>query len=366
MKKNIFFLVLFNLMCLVGNFSPAGCLFDGMSLCAQELVAKNCELSLDNPYAEQHPRSWEDVPCAVLIIKTPQIEGLTFPNKAQRVGDVEYKDGNYYVYMVQGAYRLEVRHHNFQPLDINLKDSFGIRVKSSKTYVLELDQVMSSSDDRKCVAQFKIVPTVFGQVEFDGQIKKIPDNGIVEFAHAPGSFKYIVSADNYKSETGTVILNSGTEAVSVRLRPETVPVVISCNVGNATVFVDNVSYGKPGRIMLPKGVHEVSVRANKYLDKNQTVLITSSLSTLSFNLEKNQGQTTVINPTPIRIYSNSIHLYKNNKEIKGWSDGAVVYFMPGVKCRLSDDDDNHCIFAAGTTPKSYNFVYGRMEERTSE
>lgn len=362
MTKRLFFFIIINLSCLVGNLLPARYNFDGSFAHAQEMVVKDCELNPDNHYAENHPRSWEDVPCAVLIIKTPNIAGISFPNVAQHVGDIEYKDGNYYVYMVENAYKLSLRHKDYQPLDIDLKESFGIRVKSSKTYELDLTKTEPSNNSGQCVAQFKITPIVDGNVEFDGQKKEIPSTGIVEFRHIPGSFTYVITAENYKKENGTIELQQGTEAVNVRLRPETVPVEITCNVGNATVFVDNVSYGKPGVKMLPLGKHVVSLRANKYLDEERSITITKSLPSQSFNLEKNKGQTTIINPTPITIYSSSTRLYKNNREIKGWSSGAVVKFMPGVKCRISDDNDNHCIFAAGTTPKIYTFENGKMIE----
>ena len=36
--------------------------------------------------------------------------------------------------------------------------------------------------------------------------------------------------------------------------------------------------------------------------------------------------------------------------------------MPGVKCTLSDDDDNHCNFTAGSMPKTYTFRDGILYE----
>lgn len=362
MNKRLFLLLTFNLLCLVGNLFPTRFFVDSVFVQAQELVVKNCELNPDNDYAEKYPKVFDDEQCAVLIIKTPHIEGLTFPMLSQHVGDVVYKDGNYYVYMVNTSYRLSIRHKDFQPFELDMKADYGIRVKSGKTYELELDKVEAPKNSGACVAQFKVSPILAGIVTFDGVCKDIPANGIVEFKHAPGSFVYKVHVDNYRDESGTVELQEGTEAKNVRLHPIMKEVNVGSNVGGAKVFVDNIEYGKAGKLLLPLGEHEISLRADKYLDRSRVVNITNTTNELTFNLDKNKGQTVNINPTPITIYCNSRRLFKNNKEVKGWYSGGVVLFMPGVKCTLSDDDDNHCNFTAGSKPKTYTFRDGILFE----
>ena len=46
-----------------------------------------------------------------------------------------------------------------------------------------------------------------------------------------------------------------------------------------------------------------------------------------------------IHAIPVRIYSKSASVYKNNKRIKEWSNGATIMFMPG-KYILSDSGGN--------------------------
>lgn len=366
MNKRLFLFITFNLLCLVGNLFPTRFFVDCVRVHAQELVVKSCELNPDNDYATKYPKVFDDEQCAVLIIKTPHIEGLTFPMQSQHVGDAIYKDGNYYLYMVNTAYRLSIRHKDYQPFELDMKANYGIRVKSGKTYELELDKVEAANNSGTCVAQFKISPILPGTVTFDGVSLDIPSDGIVEFKHTPGTFAYKVHVDNYRDEMGSIELQQGTEAKNVRLRPLTAEVIVGCNVSNAKVFVDNVEYGKPGHLLLPLGEHEISLRAMKYIDQTRKVNVTKETRSLGFNLQKNRGETIEINPTPIRIYCNSKRLFKNNKEVKGWYSGAVVLFMPGVKCSLSDDADNHCNFTAGDTPKTYTFRDGMMFEGNQE
>ena len=58
----------------------------------------------------------------------------------------------------------------------------------------------------------------------------------------------------------------------------------------------------------------------------------------SFILKENR-RVTHIHATPVTIYSKSTSIYKNNKKIKEWSNGATIMFMPG-KYLLSDDKGN--------------------------
>ena len=60
-----------------------------------------------------------------------QFEGNVF-------GKVEYRTGEYWVYMTLGAYMLRIKHPKFVPLDVNFRD-YGISgVESKVTYTLTL------------------------------------------------------------------------------------------------------------------------------------------------------------------------------------------------------------------------------------
>lgn len=364
MKLRIVLVFLFNFICLVGSIFPTWQMLNGHALHAQEFVVESCKHNPNNPYAKQHPRSWDDVPCGVVIIKTPNIEGISFPSRKQYVGDISYKDGNYYLYMSDGAYRLTMQHKDFQPFNLNMKEQYDIRVTGGETYEIVLGKKDAPGRSGSPIVMFKITPIVKGTIVCDEEEKPIPPDGKVTFSHPMGQAKYTIKAENYKSATGIVNISQATVAKNVHLRPLTTAVTLQCNEGDARVFVDNIDYGKVGDLQLPLGEHHIRVQAEGFIDADRIVQIDKTTTTLSFSLHKNENRVE-IHPTPIRIYGTTHRLYKNNKEIEGWRSGDIVLFLPGKTCRLSDDDDNGCMFKAGTEPKSYTFTGTSMIERAT-
>ena len=65
-------------------------------------------------------------------------------------------------------------------------------------------------------------------------------------------------------------------------------------------------------------------------------------------LNKNK-RVTQIHATAVTIYSSSSKVYINNKQIKGWSNGAVIRFMPGIYL-LSDDNGSTKKIVVGYEP----------------
>lgn len=361
MKQRIFLVFVFHFICLVGFFFPTRQVLSGSFIQAQELKVESCKYNPENRYAQEHPRSWDDVPCAAVIIKTPNIDGITFPSRKQFVGDVSYQDGCYYLYMTPGAYRLSMLHKDFQPFNLDMKEKFGIRVKGGETYEIILSKTDAPGKSGSPVVVFKVTPIVKGVIVCDDVEKPISSDGKVEFSHPMGEAKYVVRAENYKNVSGIVNITQATVARNVHLRPITVGVEIRCNEDDAKVYVDNVDYGKVGKLQIPLGEHQIRLQAEGYVDSNQTLLVTRETAFLDVKLHKNENRVE-IHPTPIRIYGSTRKLYKNNKEIEGWRSGDIVLFMPGKKCILSDDDDNSCMFKAGTEPKTYRFTGSSMTE----
>jgi hypothetical protein len=100
--------------------------------------------------------------------------------------------------------------------------------------------------------------------------------------------------------------------------------------------------------MLPQGEHNIRVQADGFVDSEKNVMITSSTAPLSFILKEN-ARVTHVHATPVKILSSSSRIYKNNKQIKGWTTGATIMFMPG-EYMLSDDEGNTKIIIVGTKP----------------
>ncbi len=108
-----------------------------VSLCcfAQDLKVVNFEAKVNDSTARIIPRKdINGVECALIKVKNLN-PGVSF-DKNFVVGDVEYRDGNYLVYVPNGSKRLKVTRPDCLPLEIVYED-YGIKtVQSNTTYYL--------------------------------------------------------------------------------------------------------------------------------------------------------------------------------------------------------------------------------------
>ena len=318
---------------------------------AQNLIVKNVSLqpndlsAIEKPCFDQNGDT-----CALLKIKTDNLEGIEFSNPNQYI-KTRYSAGIYYVYVPAISKKLDLGHKDYMPLQIDMSDYGYKRLRKGKTYLVVIDAPKKT--DLKSSVIIKIEPKQ-AQIIFDGQTSGINQSGTYEFSIAPGNHLYEISAPNYHSQKGSInIGRSEAKTISVHLQPITHEVVIGSNVEGARVFIDNIDYGKVGKLLVPQGTHTIRVQADGYVDMERNVTVNSSVTPLSFILKKNK-RTTHIHATPVRIYApKSAHIYKNNKKIEEWRNGAVIMFMPG-KYMLSDDFGNTKKITVGSEPMTVN------------
>lgn len=306
-------------LCLLGVFACK-------SICAQNMTIKSVSLQPNDFTAIEKPcLDMNGDTCALFKIKTDNLEGIEFSNPNQYIKK-GYLAGTYYVYVPTISRKLDLLHKDYMPIQIDLANYGYKRLRSGKTYLIVLDAPQKV--DLQSSVIIKVEPKL-SQVVFDGQAYKANQNGTIELLASVGNHSYEISAQNYHSLKGAVSVGkSEAKTISVRLQPIMHEVFITSNVEDARVFVNNIDYGRVGKLLIPQGEHSIRVQADKYVDSEKNVQINESTGSLSFVLKKNESIID-IHATPVKIYSNSSHIYKNNKEIKEWKNGATIMFMPG-------------------------------------
>ena len=283
--------------------------------------------------------------CALLKLKTDRLEGIEFSNPNQYI-KVDYRDGIYSVYVPTVTRKLDFLHKDFMPVQIDLADYGYRKLRAGKTYLITLDAHRIS--ELKSSVLIKVEPKN-SKIIIDEQNYNANSNGTIEMPIASGRHHYTIVADNYTSQNGDFTIGkSEAKTLTIKLQPIMHEVLVGSNVRNARVFVDNLDYGGVGKILIPQGNHTIRVQADGYVDEEKDVSINSFTRSLSFVLKENK-KVTHIHATPVTIYSSSSNIYKNNKRIKEWTNGATIMFMPG-KYWISDDDDNKKKIVVGDKP----------------
>lgn len=330
----------------------------GSTTLAQEIKVVDCYILPNDKTAETNSRlDGNGELCALLKIKTNDIHGLSFPNRNQYVGETEYNNGIYFVYIPIIYNRLTFAHTDYQQGTIDMSE-FGYKknVKGGKTYeiILEAPKTLNSN-----FVSIKVTPIIEGcKVIFDGNAILVQNNGIAEFSCSPGFHSYRIEAPNYETVNGSVTVTNGVVPVSIQLQPTTIPVTIKCNV-DATVYVDDINYGKIGLLNIPIGKHKIRLARKGYIDSEREVSINSNNSLLLFEMEKNKGELIDIHPVKVTILCRTECLYKNNKKIENWHGyGSVILMMPNSKCRISDDYGKGAILKVGNEDMTISMENG--------
>lgn len=351
LSSNFNLQLLITLLILCGSLTAAG----------QEIKVVDFSIIPNDKTAEEHPRlDLNDEPCALVKIKTNGIKNLNFPNKIQYMGDIEFKDDTYYLYIPTITSKISFAHDDYLPGTIDLAD-FGYKknVKGGKTYQARLEAPSSSA--AASGISFKVSPYRPGcSVRIDGKEYAIPGPDVLKVDCSNGTHSYVVTAPNYKEVRGSANVSGTYVPVHVTLRPLTVEMDFITTPSNSEVYIDDVNYGKSGRLSVPLGEHYIRITSKGYLDYTDTLNITNDMAPLTVNLQKNKGQVIDIHPVGVKIICNTDVLYKNNKKIDGWRTGDTVYFMPGTSCRLSDDYGNGAILRVGNSPMTITMENGTI------
>ena len=124
-------------------------------------------------------------------------EGAKFEGNV--FGNVEYKTGEYWVYMTQGAYMLRIKHPKFVPLDVNFRD-YGISgVEGKVTYILTL---LMGEKMQKLIIDYMPKDAM---VLVD--LKPYQRGGHLELTLPVGPHDYVIAKEGYTTIEGVAKLN---------------------------------------------------------------------------------------------------------------------------------------------------------------
>ena len=169
---------------------------------AQELTVKRMEVAPMDLSASTQPRNdLNGNPCGLVKVLFPTV-GVTFEGNV--LGDVAFKAGEYWVYMSEGSYMLNVKHPNFYPLMVNFRDYDIKKVEGKVTYVLTIGMPQTNAVEKKQKLTVNYSPTS-AIVMIDS--KPYQGNGHLELELPVGSHDYQIIAMGYVTAEGSLKLN---------------------------------------------------------------------------------------------------------------------------------------------------------------
>lgn len=261
--------------------------------------------------------------------------GLVLP-EATFEGDIissEYKDGEWWIYMINSANWLTIKSPRHVPLRCVLEPT----IKSNVTYIMTVVEITGSGGKPKPTHQyltFQVTPSN-ASLEVNGQIWELSSDGSAMKFVSFGNYSYRILAQNYHPVSGNVRVNDpeNTHKIKVDLKPNFgwIEVAGDGDLRDATVYIDNTLVGKAPlkSKSLKSGQHNVRISKELYETYDETVMVSDEQTTkLTPKLKPNYAEVTLKVDATAEIWVN-----KERKGIRQWK-GKLEYGTYQIECRM--------------------------------
>ena len=119
---------------MIKNYLILLCLFVSLQGFSQSLVVESFKANSNDLTARVKERKdLNGNPCALIKVELP-IKDILFEGNV--VGDVEWKKGEYWVYMSQGSRNIKIKSDNYRPLSVDFTRYNSGVINGNRTYIL--------------------------------------------------------------------------------------------------------------------------------------------------------------------------------------------------------------------------------------
>ena len=174
------------------------------SVFAQKLTVESFKLASSDLTAQTQPRKDLNNRNCALIKVGLGLQGVQFEGSI--MGNVEYKTGEYWVYMPQGNRMLKVKHANYAPVMVTFADYGVEKLESNRTYELVVTASNGVQAEQKQKLTIRYTPSSATVLVDNKMVKGM--NGVAQTTLPVGQHSFVVACDGYESEEGMVKLKA--------------------------------------------------------------------------------------------------------------------------------------------------------------
>lgn len=215
-----------------------------------------------------------DKPYAVLKIKTENISSkqrreLSFKGDAQTFFEVEYKDGEVWLYISYYATYIKISHEEFSSTEFH----FPFDMEPKKGYELTLVNKASPVINGWASLTIKTNPEIGANIKLNG--RDLNETTPYTNSMIPsGKYEIVLSKDRYKTTIHNIEILDGDKANVDLTIPLDVAVITLTADNNTEVYIDG-EYRQKGTWSgeLYSGNHEIIYRKPRHKDAKQTIMV---------------------------------------------------------------------------------------------
>ncbi len=239
-----------------------------------------------------------DQACALILVRSGET-GLGFTAGTGIVGNVEWKKGDYWVYVSQGTRNLKIFKQGIKTTEYLLKPI----PKSRETYLLQLEVVRPKPKIPIWPVNI-LISTKNATLTIDGK-KMTTHTG--NYKINEGKHDILIEKQGYQPIRKTIEVNSNHTLFNFGLqRIQKVPLMIESNPPDATVYLDGVKLGQtPLSVFYSPGTYPVRVEKDGYVSiENQTLSVAAPQTLKKFSLAEDVGFITINTFKTAKVYIN--------------------------------------------------------------
>ncbi|MBR5324150.1 MAG: PEGA domain-containing protein [Muribaculaceae bacterium] len=309
---------------------------------------------------------------ALIKIETTQ-KGFVFEGGSLGfVGDPEYKTGEIWLYVPDGAKKITLKH---ETLGVLRNHYYGVPIQSGKTYLMKLStaEVITTSHDYEHMKDIEVtVIPANAQLFINGGVEKL-NNGKISKTLSLGTHTYRASALNYHTQSGKFEITDSVQSpkLSIILKPAFgyLNVNGSPETDGGELYIDGQRVGKlpMSQQILKSGKHKVEVFKKLYHTYVEEIEMKDSVTiSLMPTLEPNcaEYEFLVVGDNNAQIFDNGELLgagYWSGKLEAGEHtiEARKISHSPSVKKIVVEKDVNQRVVLSRPEP-----ITGTLEIKT--
>ena len=212
-------------------------------------------------------------PYAVIKVRTENITDkerreLKFDGGANTSYELEYKDGEVWVYITYLASNLRILHPQFGSVSFEIP--FEMRAKAGYEMVLTNKVEAVNAGWGKLALSTK--PENDATISINGKVLKVktPYNNVI----ATGTYEITVSKEKYRTVTKTIDIHEGNNFVEIEMPAVSGKFTLTSNPSGATVYIDGKKVGvTPFEKDIMFGEHDLSVVKEGWIIVNKRFIV---------------------------------------------------------------------------------------------
>jgi len=290
------------------------CIAFTVSLCALGTLRVEFIKELPAEHMNLEVRDADGKFAPVLIVKT-ELKGLGFQNVSRPIiHAAEYIKGDhhYKFYMNDNQRVVKITHSDYEPLEVQILDDYGINVDAQRVYEIVLTNVPEK--------EFIMVNIVSDPPDAEKIIDGKNRGTGQSFELFIGSHSLKLHKSGYKGISNELEVSKSSTLFNNLTLPEVEPVMITIKStpSEADIYINNMNEGKTNKQLFKfPDSYELRLVKDKFDTVAKTIIVTESGNNVfNYTLQKNTSILT-INTTPSNcdIYLNNEKLNGKNKEI---------------------------------------------------